>query len=317
MDLNYIILVHQHPKQLRRLVSSLTTENSFFYIHVDKNFDITPFQEQLNNFERIFFLQKEERRPGIWGDIGIVEATINALNRINNDGRNGYCILLSGQDYPIKKTSYIERFFKKNYGTNYITTWRMPYKNWVMAGGMQRLTHYKINLSLQKKDYLLAPSIFYKEFYQRNNLKNALLLLKLKKVKEVLQLLVKRKLPNKLQPYGGWQWWALPIETIRSILNYLNKNPSYLAFHKYSLLPDEMFFQTIIMNVTSVENTIVVENNLTFLSWKSPDAPSPMTLKSTHLDDLKSQKSSLFARKFDIEEDETILDLIDAEILGE
>jgi hypothetical protein len=83
------------------------------------------------------------------------------------------------------------------------------------------------------------------------------------------------------------------------------------------LLPDEMFFQTIIMNVTSVESKLVIENNLTYLSWESPDAPSPMTLRSSNLEELKSQDSSLFARKFDLEEDETILDLIDAEILKE
>jgi hypothetical protein len=317
LNLNYIILVHQHPKQLKRLVTSLTTANAFFYIHVDKNFDSAPFEKELTNLKNVFFLQEEERRPGIWGDVGIVEATINALNRINNDERDGYCILLSGQDYPIKKRSYIESFFKKNYGTNYITTWRMPYEKWVMSGGMQRLTHYKINLSPKKRDYLLVPSVFDRDFYQRNNLTSVFLLLKLKKIKEVLQLFSRRKLPNKLQPHGGWQWWALPIETIRSILNYLNKNPDYLAFHKYSLLPDEMFFQTIIMSVTSVESKLVIENNLTFLSWESPDAPSPMTLRSPNLEELKSQDSSLFARKFDLEEDETILDLIDAEILKE
>jgi len=45
MEKNYIILVHENPQQLLRLIKALDDNKSFFYIHVDKKVDIQDFKE--------------------------------------------------------------------------------------------------------------------------------------------------------------------------------------------------------------------------------------------------------------------------------
>src|ERR1700728_2180849 len=105
--INFILLVHKDPDQVRRLVDRLSSDESYFYIHVDKDVDISLFKKELEGLENVYFLENEQREYGTWVDIGIVEATINALKQILKDKREGYCVLLSGQDYPIKSIGHI------------------------------------------------------------------------------------------------------------------------------------------------------------------------------------------------------------------
>ena len=77
MQINYIILAHRYPKQLRRLIQKLTTPEAFFYVHIDKNTSIDLFAKELADLPNISFVG--DRKQGIWGDIGIVNATMNAL----------------------------------------------------------------------------------------------------------------------------------------------------------------------------------------------------------------------------------------------
>ena len=120
MDINYIILAHKNPLQVKRLVEKLNTPDSFFYIHIDGSFKIEPFKMLLSTLKNVFFLEKRENCA--WGDIAIVKATITGLEQIIRDQRTGYCILLSGQDYPLKSNDRIQSFFTSNYGINFIDT---------------------------------------------------------------------------------------------------------------------------------------------------------------------------------------------------
>jgi hypothetical protein len=93
---------------------------------------------------------------------------------------------------------------------------------------------------------------------------------------------------------------------------FVHANPDYVRFFGHVLIPDELFFQTIIMNSElrgSIEN-----DNLRFLDWSRDPRPAVLVQK-----DLPALLSShkLFARKFDERIDSSILDLLDAHIDGE
>jgi hypothetical protein len=79
MEIGYIILAHQRPKQVKRLLEKLDSEGCRFYIHIDKNVDIRPFKTELAALDQANFLPDEKLEKIIWGDFGIVKATINAL----------------------------------------------------------------------------------------------------------------------------------------------------------------------------------------------------------------------------------------------
>lgn len=310
--INYIVLGHKNPRQIKRLIGKLYTDEFFFYvyIHIDSNTDIGSIKQELSGFDNLLFLEGKKRHPGIWGDLGIVLATIEVLKQIIADGRNGYCVLLSGQDYPIKDKVYIENFFRQNYGTNYISVFPLPADCWLNSA--QRINYYKINKSSKRGDFALLPSVFQKEFYTAGTIVLIKELLIARKFSFVFKVFRKRKFPQYLKPYGGDQWWALPIETVKKIIEFIDNNPDYLNYHKYSLLPDEMFFHSIFMSFNKDRKLLMRQPSVTYVNWSRPERSLPVTFTENDFEELSTLPGDkLFARKFDIDKDQLILDLLD------
>ena len=275
MEISYIILAHQRPKQLRRLLEQLASEGCRFYIHIDKNVDIRPFKTELAALDQANFLPDEKREKSIWGDFGIVKATISALRQIIKVQGTGYVVLLSGQDYPLKSNACIRSFFIENYGTYFISVNSTPWQEWD-KGGMNRLLCYKIDLSSRKCHHVLLPSIWEQDFYQPSVLKNIFLLFVWHHFRFLPKLLKKRRFPAYLKPYSGDQWWALPAEAVRDILDFLDRHPDYCAYHNDSWAPDEFFFQSIVMHLKHGD-TVAVKPTLTYTNWSRGGAVSPVT----------------------------------------
>lgn len=315
MEINYIILAHKAPLQLARLLERLFTRESRFYIHIDKDVDIYPFRKELGHFSNVFFLTDEQRISAVWADFAMVQATLNCMQQIIADKRKGYCVLMSGQDYPIKSSAYINDFLSRQYGANFIEGYPILPSECPELG-RKRINRYKINLSKTRNDILLFPSIFDKEFYGNANFQSFWVLAKRKSIVSCLEILPqtlrKRRFPSYLQPYKGSQWWAFPIETIHFIDDFINGHPGYLSYHLYTFAPDEIFFQSIIH---SMLDKVRIHEEVTYVNWP-PDNLGPLLLKEINFEEVMEKgRDKLFARKFDIEIDSKILDLIDRENL--
>ncbi len=314
MDINYMILAHKNPGQLSRLVKVLRAERTYFYIHIDKNTNIEPFKRNLKECDSVRFSSDSERRVTPWGDIGIIEATLNMLRRIIADGRKGICVLLSGQDYPIRSNKEIRFFFEKNKGINFIELFKVPTHRWA-GEGFRRINTYKFNLSNKREDFVLLPSIFDKMFYTLKTFKQIFKALKRQKVDVFFRILNKRRFPDYVSPYGGEHWWALTTDTVKKVLAFVDEHPDYLEYHRNTLCVDEIFFHTIVGNTYEDEKNLV-KQKIVYVDWERIDAPLPATLQKKDLPFLKSiSKNYLFARKFDEHLDAKILDLIDTQLL--
>ncbi|KAF2081181.1 beta-1,6-N-acetylglucosaminyltransferase [Flavobacterium sharifuzzamanii] len=306
MQLNFIILAHKCPEQVRRLIQKLEAPDCFFYIHVDKNVSIDPFIKEMANIQNVNFVK--QREEGIWGHIGIVQATINSMKQIVSDVKAGHCILLSGQDYPLKSNSDIKTYFKNHPNSEFIDVFPLPYKNW----SKDRIEKYKFNLSNRKEDFLQIGSVFENDFFTQKTLKKIYRLIKAGQYDFVCKILKRRKYPSYILPYGGSQWWALTIDTVKKITEFIDNNPGFVKYHTYSLLPDEMFFQSIVMYLAEKNQEMNLMSFLTYANWERKNCDLPVTFTSNDFEELSSQPNSkLFARKFDIAIDEGILDKID------
>lgn len=93
----------------------------------------------------------------------------------------------------------------------------------------------------------------------------------------------------------------------------MNANPNFVNFFKYVDVPDEIFFQTIVMNSPYAQ--CVVNDNMRYIDWKDWDAGSPAVLGREDLGKLAASPK-LFARKFDESVDPEVLELIDEKILS-
>jgi len=114
--------------------------------------------------------------------------------------------------------------------------------------------------------------------------------------------------------YSGSQWWSFPINLIHYILNFLEAHPDYIRYFKQVYLPDESFFQTLLLN--STENFIkqnLVNSCLKMMRWDAPFMHPRMLTSSDK--NIITRSKALFARKFDIIESRSILKTIDEAFL--
>lgn len=314
MEKSYIILVHENPQQLLRLIKALDDNKSFFYIHVDKKVDIQDFKELMTDYNNVIFVAN--RYECIWGHISIVNATLSCMHEVVNEKRNGYCVLMSGQDYPIKNRKSIDDYFNSNNGYEFIDI--KPIKEcWPDNKWVQRYEYYTFYLSSRRQDSVSIPYLFSNDIYNTKSWK--LFIYKIAKTKDInlifeiiTNIIKKRKHPECIIPYGGSQWWALTIPTIERILCFVQDNTSFVSFHKYTAIPDEVFFHTIIMYLATKDKDIKMKGTLTHTNWERKNVPLPVTFSSADLVELVNlPENKLFARKFDTNIDENIFNQID------
>ena len=284
MKIAYIILAHRYPEQLIRFVLRLNNDNVSFFIHIDKKASNEVFyqiQNDLHSIKHIYFLK---RYRCFWGDFNIVKATLEGIKGVVKAGIDfDYVILLSGQDYLIKPISQLENFLKNNEGKEFMEFFALDSRNkWTDQGGYFQ--------AFKRID----------SWHFRFRSKH-------------LCLNRKRQFPIGLEPYGGTQWWCLSKQCIEYINNFIIQNNAFVNYFKYVFIPDEVFFQTIILNSPFKDN--VINDDLRYVDWENPNPNVPAILSETDWTTIINS-SKFFARKFDITRDPKILDMIDQNILN-
>ena len=319
MEKNYIILAHENPQQLLRLIKALDDNKSYFYIHVDKKVDIQDFKELIADYKNVIFVAN--RYECIWGSISLVYATLSCMHEVVNDKRSGYCILMSGQDYPVKNRESIDNYFNVNNGCEFINV--NPVEScWSENGCLQRFEYYSFYLSSKRQDSVLIPYLFSKKIFNGNDWKLMIKsIIKSRNIKLISEIIFnisrKREHPKHIIPYGGSQWWAFSIMTVTKILDFVQDNASFVKYYKYTAIPDEVFFHTILMHLVTLDKNIKIKDSVTYTNWEGKDVPLPVTFRDVDLTKLITlPEEKLFARKFNINIDEKILDEIDDNILA-
>ncbi len=277
MKVAHLILAHAQPQQLARLINSLQHPDADFYIHLDKKTDIRPFQALIHGKNVFFVKQRVKVR---WGAYSIVQATLNGFEDILASGvAYQYVNLLSGQDYPLKKTADIHAFFEVNYPTQYMEF-----------------------VSVQNDWQEAIPRI------SRYHLVNFDIPWKFKIEEWINKVLPDRKMPKQLVVVGRSQWFTITLDAVRYIVDYLEKNPRLVRFFKFTWGVDEIIFQTILYN--SDLKTTMVNENLRYIDW-SEGKSSPKTLTMVDKETLENC-GKFFARKFNVEVDKEILNYLDS-----
>lgn len=291
MEKAYIILAHKQPDQLYRLVERLNDGLSAFFIHIDKKASITEFNALQSFGDKVQLIKREDCR---WGEISIVIAIINGLKAIKESNKKiERIILLSGQDYPIKSNDAINHYLKTSAYSIFIKYWKIPnYDLWKNRGGLFRLDKYFFGLKPYQR--FTAKAINFLAIYISP---------------------FRRKLPYNLVPYGGWMWWTIDMYALNYILKFLEDHPKYLQYHKYTFVPDEIFFQTILLNSKDKKLLEKIDNSdIRYIYWKEFSNSHPEILTRNNIKEIMKSEG-LFARKFDLDLDKEIFDIIDENCL--
>ncbi|MBL0407661.1 hypothetical protein JKG68_27490 [Microvirga aerilata] len=301
MKIAYLVLAHARPKQLLRLIDRLDGPDISFHIHIDLSAGDTIFREAVCTLAKrtnVFFV---ERQKCNWGSMSLVEAELRCLkNAFDYIPRFDVAVLLSGADYPIKSRSAIQAFFERYSGQSIMHHWSLPSEKWANeTGGLERYQFWNVKIG---RSFLpiLGPRRFSNTVI--DYCWNAV----------ATRFPIRRRFPIGLTPYGGSMWWALTRDCAKYVLDFIDENPNCTRFFSHVKIPDEMYLQSIIMS--SRYGDRVLNQPLHFLSWQTFGAPSPRVLTQIDMPDLSSSPC-MFARKFDIEIDGKVLDLVDEILL--
>lgn len=290
MKVAYLILVHKNPRLLARAIHALSTEDSAFFIHIDK-------KSRFDNFSHIsgrsvFF--SEWRIPVHWGEFSFVEATLGLIRQaLSSTSKYDYFVLMQGADYPIRSGVYIHKFLDQHDGREFVSMVKVPAPGYPLSKintlrftsdkPVRRLiTRCLAKLGLATRDY--------------------------------------RRHLGDLQPYAGDACWALSREACQYLLQFSVENPHVTSYFRCTFAPEESFFHTILGNSRFRDR---MQRSLLYRYWPAP-GPHPAVLTSQDvaffekeekvlLDDQFGTGEVLFARKFS-DDDLELIDRVDAMI---
>jgi hypothetical protein len=267
----YVVFAHRNPGQVARLVSRLTQADARVLVHVDRASSIyEPLRRSLPN--HVEFLRRRRAR---WGSYGPIAVALDAL-RTAIHTPSGHVVLLSGQDYPVKPVEEIHDRLRELGDRSVMQHERFPVESWasICGGGYDRLQHY---------------------FWISTRWERSLPRLR-------------RTIPGGRWPYGGSMWWALSRSAAELVVRETTDDSKLERYFRTTKLPDEMFFQTILMNSPLADS--VINRSSTFALWQR-DTYHPAILEKKHIPMLR-ELPHLFARKFDEEANPGVLDALDA-----
>ncbi|WP_262249582.1 beta-1,6-N-acetylglucosaminyltransferase [Parapedobacter soli] len=278
----HLVLGYRYPTQLKRLINHLRHPNTTIFIHIDSKSPLKDFDSLIGNRENIRFLSA--RRDVIWGGYSMVQTTIDAFHEIiANHEDFDFINLLSESDYPLRNATTVHSYLSSNLGKSFMEM-RFEGSPWWEEAQQKIRKYHFVNYRLPGK-------------YLAERIINA--------------ITAERKLPLDMVFTGYSQWMTLSIKHVKHILSFVNKNPKAVQFFKHTWGPDEFFFQTILYNSHFREE--IINDNLRYIKWVE-GKHSPEILTQEDFATL-ANSGKLYARKFNIEIDGSVLDTIDQRLL--
>lgn len=294
MKLAFVVLAHDRPELLARLLAALRHPSTRAYLHLDRRVPLDPFARALEAAEtgEVAMLP---RHATSWASPELVAAALEGLRRGVADGCD-YFLLLSGRDFPLRPVEEILAFAEGAGSRSYLEHFPLPDPRWRL-GGRDRTDFYTYTVR-GRRETCVPRGEDTSYLNRRGRLLNRLLRLRgLGKPA--------RRFPAYARAHGGSQWWNLSRVAVEHVLAFLDEHPDYRRYHEHTLAPDEIFFQSILVGTDFAERAEVVDDSLRFMRWH-PEESHPRVLDSGDLPAMLAS-GALFARKFDPAIDEAVL----------
>ena len=229
-NVGFLLLVHEPPASWTGLVRRLLEAGSQVAVHLDADAPDAHRETLLASLADLpgvsSRLSWADRQAVRWGEWSMVEATLAGLACFEKlAAPPGHVVLLSGSDYPIRPLEQLADFLARHPDTDFIDHADPERVQWVQDGNQtERYRHW-----------------YFVNWRARPRLFSAL---------DALQrtLRIRRRLPPGIKPYIGSQWWTLSWKTCQAVLEK-SRDPQIRRFFRWSWIPDELFFQTLVLDV--------------------------------------------------------------------
>ena len=305
---HYLLLAHDQPQHVGRLVERLDDGESSFWLHLDPRVDDEAWRSVLAH---PCVVSVEPRVACLWGTWSMVEATLAMVRTCLDSGTPGHLVMLSGQSYPVKSNQHIDAYLAAHADVVHMDLWALE-ERWP-DNYRDRLDYFCLPRSEAKGDLRLLRR------RQEMNLRELAgwtrRLVRESGPREALDVLrtIGQQRPDVAHlVVGGSQWWAMPFDVAEQMLEFHGRYPDYADFLRWSQFPDESFFQTLLVNMDpSIRDRVAP--SLTFVDWTEGDWDLPRAFGVGDLPSLLALPDhALFARKFLHPAATEVLDALDS-----
>ncbi|CAK9813203.1 Xylosyltransferase oxt [Anthophora plagiata] len=290
----YLLTVNgRASRQVKRLINILYHPSHFFYIHVDARQDYLYRDmlevEQSCKSNNIKVARGENlRHASIWGGASLLTTLLkSAQQMLTHHHHWDFLVNLSESDFPIKNNAQLTQFLSLNKGMNFVKSHGREVQRFITKQGLD-----KTFVECETRMWRIGD----------------------------------RKLPDGIQIDGGSDWVALSREFVEYVANPLPDAlvTDLLKVFKYTLLPAESFFHTVLRN-SRFCNTYI-DNNLHVTNWKRKlgckcqykavvdwCGCSPNDFKLEDFSRIRNtvDRNLFFARKFESVIDQRIIDRVE------
>jgi len=286
-----LIIAHENFQQLIRLITRLDS-NCQVYIHLDKKLRFS--KQELDTLSNLPVVNGVYSRYKInWGGFNMLKTVLFLLSKAVKDKDNEYFHLLSAQDYPVKPVSSFTKFIEANKGKEFLEYHTLPYNGWD-------------NGTYRRYDYFFFHDLFNYRTDKGRRYITKILHYQIKRD-------IKRKIPDHFETiYGGCCWFTLSRDCIEYVLEYTRKFPAFYKRLKYTFVPEETYFHSIILNSPFKER--VKNRSLRYVDWRYRNGHYPANLDESDFKAL-CLTDAFFARKFKAGISKRLMDLIDEQLI--
>lgn len=294
----YFILVHRYPNQFKRLFRAIYDPKNYYLIHVDKRAG-RDMHKNISTFLADFTNASLLKSQNVvWGGYSMVETELRGIKKLLRLSKKwDFFINLSGQDFPLKSQPFIKSFLKDNKGKDFMKISNQAEER---PNTLNRIQNY----------FTEASDGFTGIPFKRDYLAN-------------------------VTPYIGGQWKILSRDCCEFICTS-RKVARFKKYYRNTLIPDESFFQTVLMNTKYAKT--MINDDMRAIIW-IPDIALKLHSKIFGDKDTQSLVASgkiklrpkiyttkdmpfllsskaLFARKFDEIVDEKVIGLLENNLSG-
>jgi hypothetical protein len=306
LRLAYIIVAHDDPDHLIRLIERLSADGAEFFVHIDKKAPAELFRRVAAAFRHAPHVHLVPRHRVTWGRFSQVQATLEGIAEIVRRGfACDFGILLTGQDYPIQSNAQIFDYLAERTGQSFLDYEQLPSaRRWLNEnGGLNRVEYWHFRVG--------DLSLEFPRPFPTHTAAGRIAARAWAGLCRVFPR--KRTLPHGLVPFGGSAYWCLTGPCLRYVHDFSRRHRNVTRFFRYVDNPDEVFFQTIVMN--SAYRHAVINDNLRYVAWPKLPAAHPEILREDDFERIVTS-GKLFARKFDPAHSARLLEMIDQRIGG-
>lgn len=287
MNHAFLILAHDSPDLLQRLVDRIQADNHYVFIHLDKKSN-----DPKVNIKWGGYISDKKRINVNWGGFSMIRAEILLLKEaLKSPIHFDYFHLISGHDYPCVNKKVFDSYFEE-------------------CPKGRSFMHYDTDSQHIEWKEKISNRINKWHFHDH---KNNLLICRA--YRSFLLRYVKRKYQGEL--YAGWNWFSWHRSLAEWVLEFKKWHPLFFRRFHDTDCSDEVLFHTLLYSHID-ELNIDRNNSLRYIDWY-PDRPAdslPLILDERDYDSIK-ESGCLFCRKVFLEKSSCLLDLLDATCLDE